>query len=356
MAQNSQNDNSMDALWIAGIAIALFLVVQIWFGEQLSWVYAKIRLGWLYIITSVWEKENLMMAKRMLQTKHISEISSDQLSQLSKDLRFFMFPFWGALVGWFGYRVIVKNPGRRFRRRLTRQDLAREMSEDFPWTLPALQKDLLKESITKGEWAMAMTPLQFARKYKLLNGKSLDEKRAHKLFASQLGHLWNGPERLNPETKAIFACLAAQICRDKDGTDAALRELVVSITSGKPIYTKSNALLKKYANDPRVLAVCNRHAYQATILIAMFEEGKAIGIFPPNHFLWMRPRRRHLWYVLNCVMRRTYFAEVSGVYAHYLAEKVAGHAIEMPYTNKAAPALELALRDIIFEPDQSSAP
>ena len=100
MSQNSQNDNSMDAMWIAAIAIGLFLIVQIWFGENLAWVYSKIRHAWITVITTVWEKENLMMAKRMLQTKHISELSSGQLSQLSTDLRLFMVPFWGALVGW----------------------------------------------------------------------------------------------------------------------------------------------------------------------------------------------------------------------------------------------------------------
>lgn len=347
--QGSQNDSSMDALWIAAVAMLIAIMVKIWFGEELSWLYSRVRLGWIQVITSVWEKPNLMAAKRMLLTRDISEISGAQLGQLSKDLRFFMFPFWGALVGYIGYKAIKKNPGKRFRRRLSRADLAKEMSEFFPWTLPALQQDLLKAPIHKGKWAMAFPPLQFARQYGLLNGKVLDEKRAEKLFASQLGKLWAGPDRLNKYNKALFATFAAQVCRDKDGADAAQRELVVSITQNKPNFTVSDKLFELYKNDPRVVRICNRHAYQYTVLMALFQEGKVIGIFPPNHFLWLRPLNRKMWLTINCILRRTYFAEVAGIYAHYLAERVAKHRIEYPYVKKAVAALDLALRDTLFE-------
>ena len=348
MSQQGQNDSSLDALWIAGIFIALFFVAKVWLGEEIAWVYTKLRLVWIQVITLFWEKENLMLAKHMLLTRKVSELTPEQLSMLSKDLRFFMYPFWAAFVGYIGYKSIKKNPGRRFKRKLSRQDLAKEMSEFFPWTIPALQQDLLKEPIHEGKWSMAKNPLQFAREYGLLNGKSLDEKRADKLFALQVGKLWSGPERLNKYTKAVFGCLIAQVCQDKDGADAAQRELAISVSRGNPNFTVSNALVKKYKDDPRVLAICARHAYQYTVLMALFEEGKAIGIFPPNHFLWLKPINRQLWFVIDCVLRKTYYAEVAGIYAHFLAEKVCGHKIEYPYTKMATKALDIALRDVIF--------
>lgn len=350
MSQN-QNDNSLDILWIAGIALLLFFVAKVWFGDEILFVYAKIRWLWMKAITLVWEKDNLMAALRMMETREIKEMSSAQLSQLSKDLRLFMFPLWGGLVGYFGYKAIKNNPGNKFRRLLTRENLAKEMSSDFPWILPALQQDLIAAPIDSGEWAMATPPLRFARQFGLLvGGNKIDTRRAEKLFASQLGNLWNGPKRLNKETQALFACFAAQVCRDKDGADAALRELTVSISNKNPVWTKSQQLLEKYGNDPRVQEICSKHAYQYTVMIALFDAGKTIGIFPPNHFLWCRPKKRVLWYSLNCVMRRTYFPEVSGIYAHYLAEKIAGHGLELPYVGKAVNALELALQDIKFDP------
>lgn len=348
MSQNQQ-DNSLDALFIAGVLLLGYVMAKIWFGEEIAYIYTKVRWVWMKAITFVWEKDNLMAALRLMETRHIKEITPEQLSQFSKDLKFFMFPIWGGLVGWFGWKVIKRNPGRRFRRKLERDTLAHEMSLDFPWILPALNQDLIKLPIDEGPWAMATPPLVFARKFNLLNGRSIDHRRAEKLFATQLGGLWNGYNRLNPETKALFACFAAQICRDKDGADEALRELVVSISADKPVYTKSLELLKKYGDDPRVQQIVSKHAYQYTVMIALFDAGKSIGIFPPNHFLWCRPRKRVLWYSLNCVMRRTYFPEVSGIYAHYLAEKVCGHKLELPYVSKAVLALEVALKDIKFE-------
>lgn len=336
-------------LWVGGFLIVLYLIVQVWFGEYIALAHVKMRLGWLKAITFVWEKENLMAAMRMIETRHVREITGAQLSQLSSDLRFFMFPLFAGFIGWYAWGAIKKNPSQKFKRVLGRKDLAIEMSKDFPWALPALQQDLIKASIHKGRWAMALTPLQFARKYALLNGRNVDTARAEKLFSSQLGKLWTGPKRLPPATRAIFACFAAQVCRDKKGANDALRELVISISSSSPVWTKSNALLKKYADDPRVLRICNNHAYQYTVMISMFDAAKKIGVFPPNFFLWLRPRNRKLWLVLNCVLSRTYFCEVSGIYAHYLAEIVAGHKIEKPFVSKAVDALELALRDMDWD-------
>lgn len=352
MAQNQNEDNSLDFLYIAGILLFIYIMVQIWFGDDIAFIYVKIRWLWLKCITFFWEKESYMSALRMIETRHIKEITGTQLVQLSNDLRVYMFLFWGTLVGFMGYKTIKNNPAQKFNRKLDRKELSHEMTKDFPWILPALQQDLIKESITDGPWSMGIPPLKFAKKYGLLNGKNIDEEKAEKLFAVQLGSLWNGYNRLNPEMKALFACFAAQVCRDKDAADEALRELVISISSNKPVWTKSDALLKKYGDDPRVTKICSKHAYQYTVMIALFEAGKKIGIFPPNHFLWCRPRKRVLWYALNCVMRRRYFAEVSGIYAHFLAEKVANHKLEIPYVKKAVLALNVALADILFDENE----
>ena len=346
-----QNDNSLDMLWMMALILGAIIVLKIWLGDEIIWFYVQLRMMWLKVITFVWEKENLMQAKNYVLSRKTTELNAKQLSELSNMLRFFMFPFWAGLVGWVGWNVIKKNPGRRFRRKLTRKDLAFEMSGEFPWSLPALQQDLLKASIHEGTWSMAKNPLNFSLEYGLLEGgKTLNKGRADSLFASQLGNLWSGPERLNKYSRAIFGCLIAQVCRDKEGSIEALKELVVSISAKKPVFTKSDALVKKYKDDPRVLAICERHAYQYTVLAALFEQGKEIGICPPNHMLWLKPINRRLWFVLDCVLRRTFFAEVAGVYAHFLAEKIAGHKIEMPYTQKATLALEIALRDVLLDP------
>lgn len=348
----SQDSSSMDGMYLAGMAIFALLVVQFFFGEQVTWLYVKLRQAWLVAITSVWAQPDLVDALRLIKTRKVSELTGDQLSHLSSVLRWFMFPIWGALVGWVAWRGFRRNPGRSFRRSLSRQTLAKEMSMDFPWSLPALSTDLVKEPIDEGPWAMALTPLMFARKYSLLRVRQVDMPDAEKLFATQLGRLWTKPERLNPYTRALFACFAAQAMRDADGADAALRELVISISAGQPQFAKSAALFEKYANAPEIKEICARHAYQSTVLIALFAEGKQTGIFPPNHFLWLKRVNRTLWFSLNCVLRRTCFPEVAGIFSHYQAELVAGHPIEVPQVKAAAVALAAAISEVAFEPEK----
>lgn len=342
----------MDGLYLAAILLFIVIVVQIFFGEQIAWLYVKMRQAWLVAITSVWPKQDLVDALRFIRTREVSEMSAEQLSQLSSVLRFFMFPVFASLFGWIAWNGFKKNPSRSYRRKLARPDLTREMAMDFPWTLPALDVDLVKEPIDSGPWAMAMNPLQFARKYSLLRVRQVDMADAEKLFATQLGKLWTDPERLNPYTRALFACFAAQAMKDSDGADAALRELVVSITAGSPKFDKAAELFKKYAHAPEVKEICSRHGYQVTVLIALFAEGKQVGILPPNHFLWLRTRNRTLWLSLNSAGRRTHFAEVAGIYAHYQAELVAGHAIEVPQVKSAAVALSNAISEVAFDPEK----
>ena len=357
MSQNN-NDSSSDPLYIIGALMVGFLLIQFFFGEQVAWVYVQVRGLWLRVITSVWQAPSLMDALRLVQTRRVAELDKDQLSSLSSVLRWFMFPLWGGLVGWRMRKALKRNPNQSFRRKLSRSSLSSEMAKDFPWVLPTLPLNLASVPIDEGDWAMALTPLQFSRKFGLLNGKQVDRARATRCFALQLGKLWSGPERLNPHARALFACFAAQACRDTDAADSALRELAVSISAGTPVWTQSAALLKKYGNDPRVLEICKRHAYQSTVMIAMFVAGKSSGILPPNHFLWLRPINRPLWLSMDCVLRRTYFAEVSGIYAHYLAETVAGHAIERPMVGAASVALDISIKEIAFDaaPEAAQAP
>lgn len=372
MSQGNSQDSNLDWLWMALLLIVVFIAIRVFFGDQIAMVYVAVRKAWLVLLTSVLPLNSWEAALRFIQTRDVREMSSAQLKALSDDLRWPMMLLWGSLLAWYGYGTIKNNPAQRFRRMLTRQSLAKEMTADFPWILPVLDKNLVDEPIDRGPWMMAQTPLQFAQHRKLLNGVALDPDRAERAFVLQLGKLWVGPERLNPTTKALFGIFAALVHYKKttesgalsnmnkgevakfkaikDQVDAALRELVVSRSGGAPVYTKAQALFDQFAHSPHVETVCARHAYQRTVMVAMFFGADEAGIFPPNFFLWLRPIDRTLWLSLNCVRRRTYFSEVGGVYAHYLAETTALHKIEEPMVGKAVLALDLALKSIKFDP------
>lgn len=376
MAQNPNDDQHTGFLWAAAGLVVIFLVLRATFGDNIAWVYVSARHFLLEIITTIWPRQSWVDALRFIDTRDIREINWAQLSDLSARIRFVLFLIWGPLLGWYAYRTIKNNPAQRFRRVLTRQTLAREMSVDFPWILPALDQDLTNKSIHEGAWAMASSPLQFSRRNGLMNGIAVDPVKANKRFIMQLGRLWTDPSRLNAHSKALFSVFAAltyykknsskltNATRDafKENLDSILRDLAIehahtlghALKSDAPVWQRCKVLFDKYARDPSVTAVTRHHAYQKTVMVAMFFAASQAGILPPNFFLWLRPLDRSLWLTLNCVMRRTYFSEVGGIYAHFLAEQSAGHKIEEPMIEKATLALDIALRSIKIDPDDMS--
>jgi len=87
-------------------------------------------------------------------------------------------------------------------------------------------------------------------------------------------------------------------------------------------------------------------------MASMLEEARADGVVASSDFLWLKPMDRKLWYTLNCVGRQTPFAEVAGIFAHWLAEKEVNRKLFVPTVEKATNALELALKDVVYHPDE----
>lgn len=273
-----------------------------------------------------------------------------QMRAMGGGLGYFFKFYIAALVGGLGVAVLRKNPLQRFRRRHDMKSLAESESRLWPAIAPVVKLNLVKEPIDKGEWAMSKKPLDFARHYKLLDeGNKLNRDRAEKLFAAQLGKLWEGPERLPPYVRALFATFAAQACGDLEGAKDGLDKLSMGMAEGKPDYSWVAPLLKKHFESEKVQKVVKRHAYVYTIMASLLKSAREFGVLASAQFIWLRPKNRPMWYILNGVGRRVSFAEVGGIYAHWLAEEVAEHPIERPYVVKAVDGLEKALLEVKFD-------
>lgn len=350
MAQGQQQqDNSMDYIWGFGFIFILYIVIQYFFGEQLTAFYLDLRLLWIKGFELLFHTQTLDRARYAIEAHPASEWDSASLDALSDSLRLYIIPVIATPFLIYAYRVWKINPTGRFKRRLTRGDLNKTEVRLVPWITPILGKDLIKEPIDKGQWAMAKRPLDFARHYRLLDDKKLNTIRTERLFASQLGPLWEGPEKLKPYMRALFACFIAQVCKDKDVARQHLMTLARTMSSGNPDYSFTDKLIKDYYHRPEVKDIVSKHAYVTTVMCAVLHKARNVGVLPPNYFLWLRPIHRSLWYALNGVGRRTPFCEVAGVHAHRLAEEVAGHSIERPFVTNAVKAMEKALQEIAFD-------
>ena len=197
---------------------------------------------------------------------------------------------------------------------------------------------------------MSRKPYEFARYYKLLDeGNKLNRDRAEKLFAMQLGKLWEGSSKLPSYARALFACFAAQACGGIEDAKKGIDRLNISIADKKEDYSWVGEMLEKYENDERVQTVIQSHAYAYTVMAGMLKAAREYGVMQSPLFIWLRPKNRSLWYILNGVGRRVAFAEVAGIYAHLIAEEIAGHPIERPYVVKAVDGLERALLEVKME-------
>jgi intracellular multiplication protein IcmP len=268
-----------------------------------------------------------------------------------------------AVVVYFG------NATRVFKRAYSMHELAKLEKDNWPQIASVVNLDLIKTDIDTGPWAMAMTPMQFCKKYKLLEEvrpqrqegmlrKEWDKvdvvlKRGetNKIFALQLGPLWKGTAQLPSHTKALFAAFAARINADTNAATNIFLQLNHSPANNLDL-TGVDEVLKKHENTKAVQKIVQSHAYVLTVMASMLEAAREDGVQASADFLWLKPVDRRLWYTLNTVGRQTPFIEVGGVFAHWISEKEAGRRLLVPLVEEATNAVELALKEVLYRPDE----
>lgn len=241
--------------------------------------------------------------------------------------------------------------------------------EQFNWPaiMPIVKEDLVSQDVNKGPWAMALTPMEFARKYNLLRKDDalLDNPvpgeemtagirrgDAKRVFTMQLGPYWDGFERCSPQAYALSAVFMARMNRDRDAANNILKVLDKTFVDGKPDFSVARPVMKKYQNSELVQEVVAKHAYVLTVIASLLEAAREDGVVPSSEFLWLKPVDRRLWYMLNCVGRQTPYSEVAGPFAHWKAEKEMGRRSLVPMIDEAIRALEIAVKEVRLTPRQ----
>jgi len=231
--------------------------------------------------------------------------------------------------------------------------------------------NLLEQDLDSGPWAMAMTPMQFAKHYKLASIELADKAgsefsktqapefkvvlnrlRAERAFAAQLGRPWQGAAAMAPHRRAIFAVLVGKGCRDSKKAQDLIYQLADSAGSGKLNLTGTDELWKKHYKNSLVERIYTQHGYEFTVIASMIQFAREDGVLASADFLWVKPLDRRLWYVLNNVGRQTPAAEVGGIFSHWYNELALKRALSAPVVGAAVDALELALSEILYIPDE----
>lgn len=376
--QGGSQDNSYDFLW--GIALTFALIFVIWhFGrtfiasglfqakdyEIIAIQYVlnnwNMLMDKLHIPMLAVQGDDLKAWQQVIQ-KGTEKAQYSLMVQVLTDVgKYLRYPV-GFILIILAYIIYSKSIFLRFKTTFSLKSMKMIEQSNYPQITPVSNLNLIKKDIDKGPWAMAMTPMQFCKAHHLLKEKTGDNGRpavdlikstAYQVFVMQLGPLWKGPQMLPIYMRALFAVFAASANHDRDAAFSLIKQINISAnTDGKLNFEGVDKLLVKYYNSKVVTKVVQKHAYVLTVLASMLELARTDGVFASSEFLWLKPVDRRLWYMLNTVGRQTAVSEVAGPYAHWMAERKWGAGLRTPMLDEAVKGMEIALSEIIYEPDE----
>ena len=369
---DGKSDSGMTLIW--GIFALMVIIIMIWYfmKEQLVWVFLKIRLYEFMLVNLFVNQTEVNQGIVWLS----SAIPTDLIDRpvlfgsISEVIgRYFMYPsvFLIMVMAVFMFK---NHKFMRYVRAHNMETLMAQEQKNWPQIAPVVNIDLMAMDINKGPWAMAMNPLQFCKAYKLVRvemeadtkaawrseGKvkaTVLEDKANQLFSQQLGALWEGPNKLPPHIKALFAVFVARAEHEPEVARNYLQKLSISAAKGEMDYSETEDLLKKYyAKSKPTHIIEKRHAYVSTIMASMLELARTDGVLASADFLWLKPVDRRMWQMLNNVGRSVATCEIAGVYAHWLVEKQLLRPISVPTVEQATKALVYAMSLTVYVPDE----
>ncbi len=363
--QPGQGENHYNYLWLLlGGAVVLWLVWHFGHTYIVAGIY-RLKIFEIDIISLFTDK--LQGMKLWIYDNPASYVNLDQVWDIATKVGdYIRIPIFLTLLA-LAFAMYMGQPVSRFKKTYSVERLVQAEKDNWHMITPVVEKDLINTDIDEGEWAMAQTPLQFAKQNDLMIIKtiepdeetlstevhlalSIDKGKTSKLFALQIGRPWRGVDALSPHARALFAVFAAKGNRDTDAANDILEQLSYSSTSALD-FKGVNALLNKHKDAANVQEKINQHAYELTVMASMLELAREDGVLASAEFLWLKPVDRPLWYMLNCVGRQTAHSETAGPFAHWLAEKRLQRALQVPMVNEAVMAMDEAIKTYVYKPE-----
>lgn len=363
----NQADNHMAPVWII---VSIFVVVfAIWYLFRIPLIKGFLFVKLLEIDAIAPFTSSLNGLRQVILTTNPTDFSYASLVMIANKVGNYTAFFAGFFLLLFAILLYRKSIGLRFRQTYTMKTLLKVENVNWPQTTPIVGLDLIKEDIETGPWAMAKTPMQFAKINNLLKEQKkvaeegmlsreakleviLNKPKTVEVFVRQLGRPWQGIDALNMHTKALFAIFVARLNNDIEAAAALMRQIAASSHSKKLNFSGVRELLEKHRNNPLIEEVTSRHAFVFTVMASILELSRTVGVEASADFLWLKPIDRRLWYMLNAVGRQTPQSEVAGPFAHWLVEKSLNRRVVTPMIDEAVKGLEGAIASVIYKPGE----
>lgn len=363
-----QGDHSMGVAWVMALFIITLYIIWRYEHDKIVYLIFHLNLYQAKLINFFLHSDELTKDIYILETVDVSKVTWNQVLAMTAEIgNYFRYPVIVILTV-CAFVLYKSNVTLKYKRTHSMGSLREQEQDVWPAIAPVVKQDLVELDINQGVWAMALTPMEFARKNNLLRKDDLvldatvlpsmamtaglRKGDAKRVFTLQLGPYWEGFERLSPHAHALAGIFMARMNRDAGGANKALEALAKSTAQGKPNYSVASGLVKKYKDTEIVQRVIVRHAYVYTVMASLIEAARDDGVVPSSEFLWLKTVDRRLWYMLNCVGRQTPYAEVGGPFAHWKAEILLGRKSIVPMIDEAIKALEIAIKEVKLSHEQ----
>ncbi|MDF1931053.1 type IVB secretion system coupling complex protein DotM/IcmP [Legionella pneumophila] len=297
--QQSGSDNSMAPVWI---------VILLFITAYFVWALAHQYIVSFVFTINIWQARlvNLFLNNQLLanqiylmQTLDPNTVNWDQMVTVMRAVGDYMrYPVICILVV-LAFVLYNSNVTLKYRKTYDMKSLRAQEQFNWPAIMPIVKEDLVSQDVNKGPWAMALTPMEFARKYNLLRKDDalLDNPvpgeemtagirrgDAKRVFTMQLGPYWDGFERCSPQAYALSAVFIARMNRDRDAANNILKVLDKTFVDGKPDFSVARPVMKKYQNSELVQEVVAKHAYVLTVIASLLEAAREDGVVPSSEF------------------------------------------------------------------------
>lgn len=375
--QQNSPDQALDLFLIVGFLVVVILFLWYYYSEHIvrgvfavRLVEAQIMLKILTFIDNMSEFVDADMValvhlkssiNYMLRTPPASVTYQDFFMVSSRFGKSLALP--ALLVGVSGIvYALFYHRFARFNKVHSMVTLSRQESKNWPQIMPVIgkEKELIDGDIKTGPWRMSDQPLGFAKQHGLLRQEvvkgqkiaRLNKEKAHGVFCSQMGPIWNGLEGLPPYVLALFAIFCAKAENDTAGARRLIRQIAESSSSGRLNFSGTKILLFKHVRSKRVGRAVSPHAYLYTVMASMLVLARRDGVLSVSEFLWLKTLDRPLWYVLSNVGRQTAFVEVAAPIAHWMVECRLRRPLKVPMIEQAVEALDEALSEILINEEE----
>ncbi len=333
-------------------------------------------------------------------TRDFGTVTWDEISDSSFLINIGFLLLLGAYCIRLYFRTSATHPSLRFARKHDVKSFVKEQRaivnpKDGHLLYPHLtmfsELDLIDRPLDDPVFGMSETSRQFVFNNSLVASWSaegpgqwapvIDRQKALNLLRLQLGNHWTSSVNLSV-AETLMAAIAiprvaatdttlddkafkAAMQASKDMVRFCWEQFIPPQATGKKKRAKGQpedlawlkpeidlekprAVIKEYIGTKPVREILAKHAFNRTVIFALFLQARRLGVLPPCDVRWMRFFDREMWHVMQNIGRQAGYAEGCAVLGHFLYEVKAGCALVEPQLDKAVNGLELALNNFKF--------